>query len=305
MLYTLVDLGSNTIRLCIYEKVDHEVSSVFEKKIMAGLVNYIANDKLSDKGILRACDSLKEFDQILKNFMIDKKDVYVFATASLRNIKNSKEVLGIIKEETGYRIEVLTGDEEALLDFKGATRVVNYDTGILVDIGGGSTEIVGYQNKEIVFAVSMPIGSLNMYVKFVKKIIPKEHEREEIVAYTKEQLKLQNISKDTYKNICGVGGTIRATGKLSYHMFKEGKVHIVDKKRFKISEARQILKEINNSHKKTLKPIFQTVPDRIHTIIPGILILQTIADYFNCEEVTVSKYGIREGYLYEKILGKE
>ncbi|MDF2800447.1 MAG: Ppx/GppA phosphatase family protein, partial [Anaerocolumna sp.] len=65
-----------------------------------------------------------------------------------------------------------------------------------------------------------------------------------------------------------------------------------------------ILKEINNSHKKTLKPVLQTIPDRIHTIIPGLLILETIADYFNCEEITVSKYGIREGYLIEKILNQ-
>lgn len=304
MLYTVVDLGSNTIRLCIYEYKEDKVTSFYEKKTMAGLVNYIVNDKLSDKGIIRACEVLIDYDQILRSFNIDKKDVHIFATASLRNINNSKEVLEIIREETGYCIELLSGEEEAVLDFKGATRVVNYNTGLLIDIGGGSTELVGYKNKEIMFAASMPLGSLNTYVKFVKKIIPKPQEREEIIAYTLEQLKSLDIKKDTYTNICGVGGTMRATAKLSYHMLKEVKSSSFGDKVFKISEAKEILKEINNSHRKTLKPVLQTIPDRIHTIIPGILILETIADYFKCEEVTVSKYGIREGYLYEKILNK-
>jgi exopolyphosphatase/guanosine-5'-triphosphate,3'-diphosphate pyrophosphatase len=271
---------------------------------MAGLVNFIVKDKLSDKGIMRACEVLKEYDQILLNFNIEKKDVHIFATASLRNVINSKEVLDIIKEETGYSIDLLSGEEEAILDFKGATKVINKDSGLLIDIGGGSTEIVGYKNKEIVFAVSMPIGSLNTYVKFVKKIIPKPQEREEIKLYTLEQLKKLNIKKDIYINICGVGGTIRAASKLNNHMFKEGKPISQGDKLFKVSDAKEILKEINNSHKKTLKPVLQTIPDRIHTIIPGLLILETIADYFNCEEITVSKYGIREGYLIEKILNQ-
>lgn len=304
MLYTIVDLGSNTIRLCIYEKKEEKITSLFEKKTMAGLVNFIVNDKLSDKGITRTCDILNEYDQILRNFNIEKKDVYVFATASLRNISNSKDVLDIIKEDTGYNIELLSGEEEAILDFKGATRIVDNPTGLLVDIGGGSTEIVGYKDKEIVFAVSMPVGSLNMYVKFVKKIIPKTHEREEIKAYVLDHIKQLNIKKDIYTSICGVGGTIRAAGKLSHHMLKEGKVLVSNSKAFKVSDVKEILEEINNSHKKTLKPVLQNIPDRIHTIIPGILILETISDYFQCEEIIVSKYGIREGYLYEKVLNK-
>lgn len=304
MLYTIVDLGSNTIRLCIYESKEDKITSLFEKKIMAGLVNYITNEKLSDKGIKRACEVLKEYDQILNNFNIEKKDVHVFATASLRNINNSQEVIEIIKEETNYNVELLSGEEEAILDFKGATRVVNYDTGLLIDIGGGSTEIAGYKNKELIFAVSMPVGSLNLYIKFVKKIIPKPHEREEMKEYILEQLKKLELKKDTFINVCGVGGTIRAAVKLSNHMFKEGKSLPDGEKKLLVTEAREILKEISNSHKKTLKPVFQTIPDRTHTIIPGILILDTIAEYFNCEEITVSRYGIREGYLYEKILNK-
>lgn len=305
MLYAIVDLGSNTIRLCIYENKEEKIISIFEKKTMAGLVNYIVNDKLSDKGILRACEILNEYDQILKNFNIKKEDVHVFATASLRNINNSLEVLEFIKEETGYQIELLSGEEEAILDFKGALRVVNNDSGILIDIGGGSTEIVGYKNREIEFARSMPLGSLNLYIKFVKKIIPKDHEREDMRAYILEELKKLNIKKEIYTNICGVGGTMRATKKLSDQMLKEEKVLPINEKGFQIHQAREILKEIKNSHKKTLKPVLQTIPDRIHTIIPGILILDTIAEYFNSEAVTVSKYGIREGYLYEKILNKE
>ncbi|ROR29275.1 exopolyphosphatase/guanosine-5'-triphosphate,3'-diphosphate pyrophosphatase [Mobilisporobacter senegalensis] len=301
MKYAIVDLGSNTIRLCVYEVEGEKADSIFERKTMAGLVNYITNDILNKDGIERAISILKDYQEILKNLLVNEENVYVFATASLRNIVNTKEVIKIIKESTSLSVELLSGEEEATLDFIGATKNISSNTGVLVDIGGGSTEIVAFKNKEIQYAKSMPIGSLNLYVKHVKKIIPKEDERKQIKRTVLENLKTLEIEPETYETICGVGGTMRAAAKLNNSIFNIPKTnHLIDGSNIKL-----LLEIIKNSHKTTITPILQNIPDRIHTIIPGIIIIDTILDYFNAEFIAVSKYGIREGYLYEKIIKGE
>lgn len=297
MICAVIDLGSNTIRLCIYEYSGNDVKSLLQRKTMAGLINYVENEILSKKGILKAGDILNEYKEILRNFKVDESNIFVFATASLRNIVNTKEAIDEIRKLTGLQIELLSGEEEATLDFSGATHFIDMTEGVLVDIGGGSTEIVIFKDKKIVKASSMPIGSLNSYVLNVKKIIPKEDERKAIKQRVIENLELLELERSPIKTICGVGGTIRAFAKLESgmnNMGKDGKIPV--------SEIKEILKLINNSHKSTLKPVLQNIPDRIHTIIPGMIILDTVARYFDSKEIIVSNYGIREGYLYDRIL---
>jgi exopolyphosphatase/guanosine-5'-triphosphate,3'-diphosphate pyrophosphatase len=296
-----VDLGSNTIRLCIFEYNGNLVKSILERKTMAGLTNFVKNEMLSQSGVDRICEILNEYKDILKIFRIENKDVHIFATASLRNIMNTVEVIALIKAATGYDVELLSGEEEATLDFIGATKVITKDNGILVDIGGGSTEIVVFKNREIQHATSMPIGSLNLYVKHVKKIIPKEEERVIIKEDVLENLKALDIKLEIVQTICGVGGTMQAAKKLNNSIFNLPK-HSIN---IEVNHISEILKLINNSKRSTLTPILQNIPDRIHTIIPGLIIADTIAAYFNSEDITVSKFGIREGYLYERVMKGE
>ncbi len=301
MIYAIIDLGSNTIRLCIYEYNDSGMKTLLEKKAMAGLANYIRNEKLSNSGVERACEILKEFTDILTNYRVENENTHIFATASLRNIVNTKEVTGMIKENTGYEIELLSGEEEATLGFIGATKALDCNSGILVDIGGGSTEIVPFADKKIEVAASMPIGSLNLYVKYVKKIIPKKEERKIIKQAILSNLEALEIEKLAYPTICGVGGTMRAAAKLSNRMFNLPKNNVT----IEAYHIKRILELIHNNHKDTLTPVLQNIPDRVHTIIPGLIIVDTIMDYFHSENIVVSKFGIREGYFYEKILKGE
>jgi exopolyphosphatase/guanosine-5'-triphosphate,3'-diphosphate pyrophosphatase len=147
----------------------------------------------------------------------------------------------------------------------------------------------------------MPIGSLNLYVKFVKKIIPKAEERELIKQAVLDHLEALDLPKEDFETICGVGGTMRAAAKLSNHIFgRKDKQLVLD-----TVEVKEMLARFKNSHKDTLTPVLQNIPDRIHTIIPGLIIVDTIMEYFNSKNIVVSKYGIREGYLYERIIKGE
>ena len=143
----IADVGSNTIRLSIYRWEGTQFKLLLNKKVMAGLAGYIKDGALSDSGILVACRTLSSYRALLDNFQVSK--MHVFATASLRNISNTGEAVETIRDVTGIPVEVLSGDAEAALSFKGAVLPGGVSTGLLADIGGGSFELVSYEDMSI------------------------------------------------------------------------------------------------------------------------------------------------------------
>lgn len=150
-------------------------AAVFRKG-NAGLVNYISDGVLSEAGIRRACVALTNFRSLLHQFGMEQ--MHVFATASLRNIRNTEEAVAMIRDLTGIDVDVISGDEEAQLGYYGAMRTLEMRDGAMFDIGGGSTEIVEVRDGRILRAQSLPIGSLNLFNRYVSGIWPKRRELE-------------------------------------------------------------------------------------------------------------------------------
>lgn len=294
-MYGVIDIGSNSIRLSLYKKTENSFKLMLNKKNMAGLAGYIdKSGNLNKKGIRKTISILNAYRQILEN--IEVEGIFVFATASLRNINNTEEALQIIREQTGFDIDLVSGEQEAIYDFVGATHFMDLDKGILVDIGGGSTELVFYSNGNIEKAISMPIGSLSLYTKFVKNIIPTKKELINMKEYIEEELLVVD-SSDKYAIICGVGGTIRGAYKLSNEIFDKS----AGNRTIEVDKLIQMRREFSDERKYAVNKIIKIVPERIHTIIPGMTILECISEKYNSQSIIVSEYGIREGYLYTKL----
>jgi exopolyphosphatase/guanosine-5'-triphosphate,3'-diphosphate pyrophosphatase len=294
-MYGIIDIGSNTMRLSCYRIVDKNPIHVFHKKYMAGLASYVEEDCLSQKGIDKAIEILIEFKKIASS--VGLENLYVIATASIRNVDNTKEIGTEIKHRTGFDVEVVSGEEEARYDFIGAKYCLDEADGIVVDIGGGSTELVFFKNNEIEKAISIPIGSLNMYSKYVKKIVPKKKEMETIREIVREKLKESDLPTGVRDVVLGVGGTNRATGKLYNEVFDK-KVY---NKEMKCSSIAEILEDFSENKEKASRRILKIVPERIHTIIPGMIIMDEINKRYDCNRMQISSWGVREGYLLDKI----
>lgn len=123
---------------------------------MAGLSGYVEDGRLSAEGIECACAGLLTFRGILQTLAIDR--ISVFATASLRNISNTEQALSVIHAATGYFVEVISGEEEALFGYAGAMQELRLSSGAFLDIGGASTEIVTFDGGTPVNFASFPIG---------------------------------------------------------------------------------------------------------------------------------------------------
>ncbi len=204
-MYGVIDVGSNTIRLSIYEVSNGEVYPMLNNKTTAGLAGYVKKGKMTKKGIQKACDVLNRYKEMMEHFPLE--ELFVFATASLRNISNTDDALQTIQAETGLSVDVLTGYQEATFDFIGAAHSINLDEGVLLDIGGGSTEILVYERGEIQNAVSLPFGSLSMFTNYVSSLFPTKKEKKEIeAAVLKEVEKIKFLQNKKFDTVVGIGG---------------------------------------------------------------------------------------------------
>lgn len=300
-MYAVIDIGSNTIRLSIFNIVENKIKLILNKKEMTGLASYVDKHKnLTKEGIAKAIDVLLEYRNVLDQIHLEQ--VFVFATASLRNVHNSIEATAIISRHCGFDIRVLSGKEEAMFDHFGSIQTVTEKYGLLVDIGGGSTELVFYKDKEIVKAVSIPIGSLTMYTSHVAEILPKKSEIKkigEIAGKHLSHIQLPDLKFDNL-TICGVGGTVRAACKLNNTMLGLAK----DNVRMEIEDLNAMIAYLQKDKKEMSGILLKVVPERVHTLFPGMTILNTIASNYNAGSVIVSTYGVREGYLYYQLLKK-
>lgn len=292
MKYAVIDLGSNTIRLVVYEETNAEFHALFTQKFTAGLAAYLQDGMMTPEGIRLICTTLHRCKMLLKEFT--PCTTLAFSTAPLRNIRNTQEAIDQIYAETGYSVDVLTGLEEAYLDYYGVQRELPVESGLLFDIGGGSTEILTFAHDGTGVIESVPIGSLNLSKKHIAKLFPDKKERDAIRLQVQKSLKRHKLNHlPPYETLCGIGGTARTVLQLLQAM----KVIFPAQRTFTAEQFRKLKKFLWKKDSAAMELLTQYCPDRLHTIFSGVLILETLILQSRCTTVYVCKYGVREGYL--------
>ena len=291
-MWAVIDIGSNTIRLVIYTLEDGKPRSMLNKKYAAGLAGYIDQSNcISQQGINILLEVLSDISVILSH--IKTECVLPFGTAALRNSANGLDAAALIKERCGLDVRILSGKEEAMFDYYGALENGIGESGLLVDVGGGSTELTFFKDKQVLSAVSIPVGSLNLYQKWVDRLLPTKKEAKRIKEDVRSFLQNLNLPQGELitQPIYSVGGTARAALKLMKECFN------LEGEGFSRSQLKRFLANIEDGRREMLSSIIRSAPDRIHTIVPGLLIFQTVAKYFGSENFVTISYGVREGYL--------
>lgn len=298
MRYALVDLGSNTIRLSVYNTLENGgFESLFSEKEMAGIVNYIdAQGMLSPEGIERACAALLRFRTMLGYFGME--EMHVFATASLRNIRNTDEAVEAIRQQTGLSVDVISGEAEARLGYYGAMLDCQLRTGAMFDIGGGSTEILQFQDGWVTQAQSLAVGSLNLFTECVAKIWPRKDELDAIRQRIGQALGGADLPALPAQRVCGIGGTARAVLKIANLYFGREQ----NNRTLGLEELDEVTTLLLKRNRQARKLILRACPDRIHTILPGSLMMNALGHALGGDQIIVSHYGVREGYLCHKLL---
>ncbi len=298
MRHSIVDIGSNTIRLIVFEIENNDINTakkILNKKYTEGLITHVFDRELSNKGIKKLKKTLSSIQVIVNE--LNSETFSPFATASLRNLSNGEEVLKEIKDELGIEIDVLSQVDEAKIGNIGILSSMDVDEGMTIDIGGASTEIVSFKDKKPTDIINLELGSLLLFNEHVGYVMPKKKEIHAIEKKVKRNLELKGHDIND-KNLIGIGGTIRTAGKVMEDLWTQ------DNKHFTLKDVEQLIKRIKDKDSETAKAIVRANPSRIHTLIPGIIILKVVMEKLNIDSIDVSERGLREGYLIYKVLGE-
>ena len=305
MLYAMIDVGSNTIRMAIYEVEGDRVEMLMKRKHTVGLASYVKDGYMQRQGIDKVVEIIHEYKIFLDDLSINR--VTAFTTAALRNSLNGRDAVREISYRTGININLMSGDDEATFDFIGATHNLDEDKGLLIDIGGGSTEIVYFNHREIQVKVSLPIGSLSFHTRYTGNahILPSASECREMYAEAEATVSAVNEFRDiSHAQICGIGGTFKGAMALYNSMYGLPRRNM----RMEMRRLHDILKRFQRDHELIVPDkilLMRTVPERMHTFMPGLIIADVLAKRFGSHSIIYSDSGVREGYIYSKILNDE
>ncbi len=292
----LIDLGSNSIRLVVYQTIGDQLIKLVNIRQKAQSILYVIDNKMTQEGIELIVTVLDELIETAKTFDLDH--FKIFATASLRNIDNTKEAVGAIESMIHHPIEVLSEKDETLYGFEGVSKKEPLPPkGLLIDIGGGSLEMTYFENDKAVYTYPLPVGSLSFYHNHVFELIPTLKEQQDMredIRYKFSQIPwLKNIMIDT---IIGIGGSSRALIRLSREL-----EHIPIKQTTSIISKKDVEK-ISKLDIHASKTILKATPNRLITIVPAAIMVDELMSLTKASTFKASSYGVREGYLFRKIL---
>lgn len=296
-----IDIGTNSMRLLIGEykngKIENRKKFVNTTRIGQGVdkEGYISNEAIN-----RNIDALKEFAKLCN----DEKCEYVYGmgTSALRDSKNGDEFVQLAKRETGISIDIISGEEESNLGFKGVLEGLEGNNDILViDIGGGSTEFIIGDREGIKFAKSENVGALRMTEKFLKIDPIDDLEFNDMYMFIEHEIDktLEYIKEKGIKNLVGIGGTITSLSAMNQELaiYSMEKIHSSKICKKEIEKILQNLKKMTLSDKKTLKGL---QPKRADIITAGVAILNIIMEKLELDEIIVSEYDNLEGLMCQK-----
>lgn len=300
MLYAVIDIGSTTMRMAIYQISPDKLELVHKHKYTVGLAAYVQDGFMTLAGIDKACEILSKFQAFLTSFNI--KNVSAFTTAALRNAKNSEAAVNEIKKRTGIDLHIISGDEEATYDFIAATHDLDYDEGFIVDIGGASTELIRFASGKILHKISLPIGSLSLHTKYCTDFLPSETEIVKMATEARNIINTANEFKNiSHAEICGIGGTCKGARLLYNEMYHQPDTNDA----VPADKIPEIISHFTRGHEfsdEDITILLKSVPDRLHTIIPGLVIANELAKIVNAHSITYKDAGMREGFLYTHVI---
>ncbi len=259
----IIDIGTNTIR-CVCYDITNEIKPFDELVFSSEILNYTKDGEMCFQGILW-------LDEIIKKAMefFDSKNiptVHAFATSAMRDVENFSEVSSFVEKRV--KIELLSEKEEAMCDFCALKYVLGDKcSGVGIDLGGGSMQLLAFEEGELNFSKSFPIGVKRLYNKFGEF---KEENEKCVLEYIKDIV--GEVPKDNFLYV--MGGTGKKIGK------------ILGKNEFLISE-------LDNDALFNEKDKYS----EINTIPYGVLVIKFMAQ----DKIKIMDCGSREGFVSQKI----
>jgi exopolyphosphatase/guanosine-5'-triphosphate,3'-diphosphate pyrophosphatase len=292
LMIAAVDIGSNAARLLIksteLNKEDSDGVVDFYKELFLRIPirlgeDVFKNGEISDLKLNTLIHMMKSFRQLMRTFSVT--DYRVCATSAMREAKNSKQVVKTVEKESGLKIEIISGEEEAEIVYD--KRIEGFEdklkTYAYVDVGGGSTEVVVVNEGKIIFEKSYRIGTLRML----------NAESQDACDFAVDEMKTQLgdvCNRFDKVDIIGSGGNINKLYKLAVNKNKHNSSFSIKS----LTDVYELLKPLSIADRMNA---FSLRRERADVIIPAAEIFLAIAGVMKSQRVYVPMHGLADGII--------
>ena len=296
MISAAIDIGTNTILMTVKNNETAEIIGDFQEIARLG-ENLTLTGIIGDTAKERAVKILSGYREKADLLKVDHFSV--IATSAMRDAKNQKEIVAFVKSETGFEIEVISGDREATLTYLGGLDglKIQSEKSALIDIGGGSTEYILGNGKDIFQKLSLNIGTVRLSERFnLFTENPSEYQISKFTDFVKSELPKIPFSGSSEISWVGVAGTATSLSAVILKLTKY-QANLVHGSKLKYSELNQLTEEFANLSPTEIVKKYPILNKRQDLILGGCLILKCSFEHFGIEEMTVSDRGLRYGVL--------
>ncbi|MGQ0675590.1 MAG: exopolyphosphatase, partial [Rhodospirillales bacterium] len=285
----VIDIGSNSIRLVVFERASRAPVALFNEKVMCGLGRGLEDSgKLNADAIERAIANLRRFAALAAAMRVEKLEA--LATAAVRDAKNGPEFIREVTRACKLQARVLDGEEEARLSGLGVLSAAPEADGAMGDLGGGSLELVELGGGQIGKHVTLPIGPL--------RVMPgadgnRKKMKEAIDRHLDKAAWLGAVQG---RSFYPVGGAWRALARV--HMEQTNHpLHVIHNYEIKWDEAEEFLQLVSRLSPSSLSKMYGVSRRRHETLPYAALLMIQLAKLMKPKRIVFSAFGLREGWL--------
>jgi exopolyphosphatase/guanosine-5'-triphosphate,3'-diphosphate pyrophosphatase len=287
---SIIDIGSNSIRLVVYEGIARSPTVLFNEKMLAGLGRgIVSTGRLDPEAVRRAIEEFRRFRALSDQAGADQ--LHVIATAAAREAENGKDFIHRAEDILGAQIRVLTGREEAHYSALGVISAFHTPNGIAGDLGGGSLELVDVAGDTIGDGITLPLGGLRLHdmargsTAEAAKIAQRELKRATL------------LSGGEGRTFYSVGGTWRNLARL--HMNQIGyPLNVMHHYELPVDGSEEFLRQVASGEISKMAGIEGVSKSRRALLPYGATVMRQIITAMKPGRIVISALGVREGYLY-------
>lgn len=292
----VIDIGSNSVRMVVYDGLKRIPLPLFNEKKLCGLARGMEKShRLHPEGRAMAEAAVARYVGLVRAMKV--KHIVVLATSAVRDAKDGREFASTLERTHKINVHILSGEEEALYAGSGILASFHEPDGVAGDLGGGSLELVPILKGKRAKGQSFPIGPLRLHRDPNNK---KEDAKHIVDDYLKD---LPILKKMQGRTFYAVGGGFRTLAKL-YMEKKRYPVRILHDYRIPAEAMKELVASIAEMPPAKLIRLHPEAGKRAETLALTALVASRILHFGKPKDVAFSVYGIREGFLYEMLSAK-
>jgi exopolyphosphatase/guanosine-5'-triphosphate,3'-diphosphate pyrophosphatase len=297
-----IDIGTNTILLLIVEAKGGKIVKVLhDEQVIARLGKGVDEHRIiNGETANRVAEFLYSYRGTSHKYRSEK--IIAVGTSALRDASNKQEFCDDMLRRTGIEIEILSGDDEAEWTYRGALgdRGSGAQNFTVLDIGGGSTEIISGTSKSLSQKVSLDVGCVRLTERFLRTSPPTSQEISECRSFTRSNLSIVDLTQLKNSRVIGVAGTLTTLAAIHLRL-KHYDASKVEGCVLRGEVVGRIFDQLRMKTREEMMRVPQISPGRADIVVAGMIILLEFMEAANLSEITVSDRGLRYGIILREL----